>query len=66
MHAKDFFINDSCNWKTVEAIGKGFPQFDIVSTLAFIIKAIDSINGSALVVASEKEEIFRVFNLIGQ
>lgn len=34
MHRKDLLIDDRCDWETVEAIGKRFPQLDVEPTLA--------------------------------
>lgn len=39
MTAENFLVNDSGNGQAVEAICESFPQFDIVSTLTFIIKS---------------------------
>jgi hypothetical protein len=66
MHAKNFLVNDSCNWETVETISKCFPELDVVASLALIIESIDSVDGCALVVSSEEEEIFWILDLIGQ
>jgi hypothetical protein len=35
------------------------------SALTLIVEAVNSIDGGALVVAAEDEEVLRVFNLIG-
>lgn len=66
MHSKNLVTNDCSNRKTVEAIYKRLPQFDTVSSLAFVIKAIDAINRGAFVIATQKKEVFRVFNLVGK
>lgn len=34
--------------------------FNIVTPFAFVIKSVDSVDGSTFVVAAEKEEIFRI------
>jgi hypothetical protein len=34
MTTKDLLINDGCDWKTIETVGKSLPQFDVVSSLA--------------------------------
>ncbi len=66
MHAEDFLIDDCGNRQAVKAVGESFPQLDIVSSLALIIEPIYSVNGSALVVSSQQEEVFGVFHLVGQ
>ena len=50
----------------VESIYKSLPNLDIASAFAFIIKAIDPRNVCALMIASEEEEILRVFDLVAQ
>jgi hypothetical protein len=39
MTAENLLVDDSGNGQAVEAICECFPQFDIVSTFTFIIKA---------------------------
>ena len=53
MHAEDLVIDKSCDWQAVEAVSEDLPEFDTVAALALIIEAIDAINGSAFVVASQ-------------
>lgn len=64
MHAEDFFVNKCTNWQTVEDIRKDFPEFNRVAAFALIIKAINTINLRALVVASQQEEILGVLDLV--
>ena len=69
MATEDFLINYRGHWEAVEAVGEGFPQFDVVASLAFnkmlriptagggrkltfIVKAVDPVDGSTLVVSS--------------
>lgn len=66
MHAENFFINNSCDWETVEAISEGFPEFDVVSSLAFFIESVDSVDAGTLMVSSQEEEIFWILDLIGE
>lgn len=66
MHAKDFFVNNGSNRQTVEAVCESFPKLNVITSLALIIKAVDSIDGSAFMVASQNEKIFWVLNLISQ
>lgn len=44
MHCEDLLINDSCDGQAIKAIGEGFPQLDIVSSLALVVKPIDTVN----------------------
>jgi hypothetical protein len=34
VHGEDLLVNDSSDWQTVEAVGKGLPQLDVVTTFA--------------------------------
>lgn len=65
MHGKNLLVDDGCNGQTVEAIGKSLPQLDIVSPLALIVEAINSVDGCTLVVPSQDEEVFGVLDLVG-
>jgi len=99
VHAEDFLVNDGCNGKAVEAVGKGFPQFDVKSPLAWleervgrwlgkererkrkgkkkkggekkekrtlVVKAVDSIDASALVITTKNEKVFRVLDFVSE
>ena len=63
MTAKDFIIDNGGDWKTVETICKCFPDFNREATLAFIIKAVNAIDRSALMITAQEEEIFGIFYL---
>ena len=64
MHAEDLLVDDGSDGKTVETIREGFPQFDVVASFAFIIKAVYSVNTGAFVIAAQNEEVFRVLDLV--
>ena len=66
MHGKDLLVNDSGNWKTVEAVRKGLPEFDIVSSLTLVVEPVDPIDRRALVITSQYEEVLRILNFVGQ
>jgi hypothetical protein len=66
MHTEDFLINDGSNWEAVETISEGLPQLDVIPSLALIVESIDSVDGGALVVSSEEEEVLRVLDLISE
>ena len=66
MHAKNLVINQGCNWQTIKAVCEDFPELDTMSAFALIVKAINSVNGGALVIASQQEEVFRVLNFVSQ
>jgi hypothetical protein len=64
MHGKDLLVDDGCDGQAVEAIGKGFPQLDVVSSFALVVEAVDAVDGRALVVAAQYEEILGVLDLV--
>lgn len=66
VHGEDLLINDGRDRQTVEAVRKGLPQFDVVAALALVIEAVNTVNGSALVVSTQDEEVFGVFDLVCQ
>jgi hypothetical protein len=38
---------------------------DVVPSLALVVKPVDAVNGSALVVAAQDEEVLGVLDLVG-
>ena len=64
MHSKDFLIDDSGDRQAVEAVRERLPQLDVVPSLALIIEAVDAVDGRTLVVATQDEEVLRVFDLV--
>lgn len=66
MHADDLLIYNGCHWQAVETICEDFPDTHIKPTLAFIIKSIDSVYRCTFMIPSQKKEVLRILNLIGQ
>jgi hypothetical protein len=66
VHAEDLLVDAGGDGETVEQVRKGTPEFDIVSTLTFIVKPIDSIDGGTLMVPTEEEEVLGVLDLVGE
>ncbi len=64
MHGKDLLIDDGGNGQAVEAVGKCLPQLDVVSSFALVVEAVNAVDGGALVVATEDEEVFGVLDLV--
>lgn len=64
MHAENLFIDNGRNRKCVEHIGERFPQFNVVSSLALIVKTVDTRDGRAFVVSAEQEEILWVEDFV--
>lgn len=66
MHGEDLLIDDSRNGETVEAVRESLPQLNVVPPLALIVETIDTIDGGALVVTTENEEVLGVLDLVSQ
>jgi hypothetical protein len=66
VHTNNLVINDGTTWKTVEGVAKLFPHFYREATTAFVIKTINTIDASALMISSQEKEILGVFNFVGK
>ena len=66
MHAEDLLVNQGGDREAVEALCECFPQADVVPPLALVVETVDSIDGGALVVAAEKEEVLGVLDFVCQ
>lgn len=66
MHANDLVVNDSATGETVECIAELLPHLDRKPTAALVIEAINPIDTCALVVSTQQEEVFWVFDLVGE
>lgn len=66
MHAENLLVDDRSNGQTVEAVCKGLPKLDVITPLAFVVEAINTIDRSAFVVASKNEEILWVLYFISE
>ena len=52
MHGEDLLVNDGSDWQAIKAIREGLPELDIVPPLAFVVEAVDTVNGSTLMIAT--------------
>lgn len=66
MHGEDLLIDNGRNWQTVEAVGERLPQLDVVPPLALVVEPVDPVDGRALVVTTEDEEVLGVLDLVGK
>jgi hypothetical protein len=66
VHGEDLLVDDGSDREAVEAVGEGLPQLDVVPSLALIIEAVDPVDGGALVVTAQDEEVLGVLDLVGQ
>ena len=63
VHAQDLLVDERGDGQAVEAVGEGLPEADRVAPLALVVEAVDAVDGGALVVAAEEEEVFGVLDL---
>jgi hypothetical protein len=66
VHRENLLINDCCDRKAVEAVSKGLPKLNVISSLALVVESIDTVDGSAFVVAAEDEKVLWVFDFVCQ
>lgn len=66
MAAENLLVDDGSDRQTVKAVRERFPEFDIVTALALVIKSIYPVYTGALVIASQEEKVFRIFDFIGE
>ena len=66
IHGEDFFINDCRDGQAIEAIGECLPQLNIIPSLALVVKAVDPVNGSTLMIAPENEKVFWILDFVCQ
>ena len=64
MHAQDLVVDERGNRQAVEAVCEDFPELDAVTALALVVEAVDAIDGGALVVAAQQEEVLGVLDLV--
>merc|ERR1719265_1758353 len=66
VHAQDLVVYASTHWQAVETICERLPQADAVAPFALVVKAVYPVDGCALVVATQKEEILGALDLVGK
>ena len=66
MHAENFLIDEGSNGQAVEDVREDLPEPDGIPPFALIVKAINSIDLRAFVIASQKEEVLRVLDLVAK
>lgn len=65
MHRENLLVDNSGDGQTIEAISEGLPKLDVVPALAFVVEAINTVDGGAFMVASKDEEVLGIFDLVG-
>ena len=66
MHANDFVVDQRGDRHAVEAILELLPDADGVAALAFVVETIDTVDLTALVVASQEEEVLLELDFVGK
>lgn len=64
MHAQNFIVNKGSDGHAVENILELFPKTDTVPIFALVVKPVDSIDLSTLVISSQQEKVLLEFNLV--
>jgi len=64
VHGEDLLVDDSRDGQAVEAVRECLPQLDVVSPLALIVEAVNTVDGRTLVVAAENEEVLGILDLV--
>lgn len=66
MHAQDLLIDESGNRQAVKAVSEGLPKLDVVSALALVVEAIDTVDRGTLMIASEQEKVLGVLDFVSE
>ena len=66
MHTNDLIVNDRSARQTIKSVAKLFPHFDGKATAALVVKAVDAVDTSALVVAAQEKEVFGVLDFVSK
>lgn len=66
MAAENLLIDNRSNGQTIKTVCEGLPELYVEPALALVIEAVDTVDGSTLVVPPEQEEVFWVFDLVGE
>ena len=53
MHAENFLVDEGRDRQAIEDVAKDAPESNRVSTFAFIVETIDSVDLSTLVISSK-------------
>jgi hypothetical protein len=66
VHAEDLVVDDGGDGQAVEAVGEEPPEAHAETALALVVEAVDAVDGRALVVPPQQEEVVRVPDLVRQ
>jgi len=66
VHREDPVPDDRGDRHAVEAVRESPPEADVMTALAFIKEAVETVDAGALVIATEQKEILGVLDLVGE
>ena len=66
MHAENFLVDEGGNGEAIEDVAKDAPESDRVSAFALVVETVDAIDLSALVIASQKEEVLGILDFVAE
>ena len=66
MDAEDLVVDDGGDREAVEAVDELLPQLERVAPLTLVVEAVDAVDGPALVVATQQEEVLGILDLVSQ
>jgi hypothetical protein len=64
VHGENLLVDNGSNRQAIEAVRKCLPELDVVTTLAFVVETVDTVDRRALVVAAQDEEVLGVLDLV--
>lgn len=64
MHANNLVVNDRTAGKTVEGVTKLFPHLNREPATTLVVKAINPVDSSALMVATQQEKVFWILDFV--
>ena len=66
MHANNLVINDRTARKTVEGVTELLPHLNREPATTLVVKAVNSVDTGALVVATQQEKVFWILDFVGK
>jgi len=66
VHTDNLIVDDGAAGQAVKGAAVGLPEFDGVPAAALVVESVYAVDGGAFVVSAEDEEIFGVFDLVGE
>ena len=64
MHADDATFDNGADGKTFETIRKQLPEMNVITSFAFIVKTVDTVDGVCFVISTQNKEILGIFDFV--